>query len=332
MSKKQNVSVCMITYNHGAFIAQAIESVFMQKCDFDLELVIGEDCSTDNTRAVIEDYQTKYPGKIRLITTAYNVGMQPNFIRTFQASTGQYVAMLEGDDFWTDSNKLQKQIDFLEANPDYVICAHNVNIVRADGRQLGEVTSPVKKEATYDIYDLASSNMLTTCSCVYRNVFTSGANAEGFPEWMSNIKMGDYCLHLLAAKHGKIKYFPKAMGAYRLHGGGAWTGSSHFNKWMMVFESLHHVRSEFSGKVDQQLMQQQLISLRYLAALEADKFRQFLHNFHPQISELLAHNYPFALASLLSECGIVETPEPSVLARIRNRIMRYGKLIGLISF
>ena len=109
------VSVAMITYNHERFIAQAIESVLMQQTDFAVELVIGEDCSTDGTRAIVRDYGERYPERIRLLLPEHNLGMMPNFVATLKACRGQYVASVEGDDYWTDPHKLQKQVDFLES-------------------------------------------------------------------------------------------------------------------------------------------------------------------------------------------------------------------------
>ena len=104
------VSVLMITYNHEPFIAEAIESVLMQQTAFDFELVIGEDCSTDNTRDVVNAYATKLPETIKPLLHARNLGMLRNFATVYHACQGQYIAILEGDDYWTDSCKLQKQV------------------------------------------------------------------------------------------------------------------------------------------------------------------------------------------------------------------------------
>mgnify|MGYP001248218371 CR=1 FL=1 len=114
------VSVHMITYNHEKYIAQAIEGVLMQKTNFLFELVIGEDCSTDSTRVICKEYADRYPNIIKLLPDAgKNLGMMENAIRTTMACTGKYIALCEGDDYWTDPYKLQKQVDFLEAHNDY---------------------------------------------------------------------------------------------------------------------------------------------------------------------------------------------------------------------
>ena len=120
--KNVSLSIVMITYNHEPYIRQAIEGVLMQETFFNIELVIGEDCSTDKTRSICEEYADKFPDKINLLPTEGNLGMMPNFMRTLEARTGKYIALCEGDDYWTDSLKLQKQLDFLEENEECVVC------------------------------------------------------------------------------------------------------------------------------------------------------------------------------------------------------------------
>ena len=116
------VSICCITYNHEKYIEETIDSFLMQETDFPFEIVIGEDCSTDNTRKIVEKYKEMYPNIIKLIVSENNVGMQANGQRTMEACIGEYMALCEGDDYWTDKNKLQIQKDFLESNPEYIIC------------------------------------------------------------------------------------------------------------------------------------------------------------------------------------------------------------------
>ena len=127
------VSVHMITYNHEKFIAQAIESALMQQVDFDYEIVIGEDCSTDRTREIVVAYQQRHPDKIRLLLHEQNVGVSLNDIRVYRACRGEYVAWLEGDDYWTSPHKLQKQADFLDSHPACSACFHPVTVFFEDG-------------------------------------------------------------------------------------------------------------------------------------------------------------------------------------------------------
>ena len=116
------LSVIMTTYNHERYIAQAIESVLRQQTAFRIEIVIGEDCSTDRTRAIAEDYAQQYPEAIRIITSAENVGWRKNYRRTIEAARGRYIALLDGDDYFTHRKKLQMQVELLEASPDVGMC------------------------------------------------------------------------------------------------------------------------------------------------------------------------------------------------------------------
>ena len=122
------LSVAMITYNHERFIAQALESVLAQRVNFDYEIIVGEDCSTDGTRAIVMDFHRRYPGGIVPLLREKNIGGARNIELTLAACRGHYLAMSEGDDYWTCEDKLQRQVDFLDANPDYAICCHRVQI------------------------------------------------------------------------------------------------------------------------------------------------------------------------------------------------------------
>jgi len=122
------LSICIITYNHEKFIVQALEGALKQKCNFSYEMVIGEDCSTDNTLAICKDFAQRYPDKIRLFHREQNMGMMNNLVATIDACKGGYIALLEGDDYWTDENKLMRQVEFLDAHKEYSICSHNVKI------------------------------------------------------------------------------------------------------------------------------------------------------------------------------------------------------------
>ena len=210
-------SVCMITYNHEKFIAQAIESVMMQKANFDYELVIGEDCSTDRTRDICVAYKEKYPSKIRLLLRKKNLGMMPNFVQTLEACPGQYIALCEGDDYWTSPQKLQKQVDFLDSHPDFAICSHNVMVMREGTPGPGHEWLGAKRKEVSTLEDLLRDGSGgATCSLVFRKrVFGD------FPEWYHTIQGGDWALQVLCASQGKLYYFREVMGVFRQHDRGA---------------------------------------------------------------------------------------------------------------
>lgn len=213
------VSVAMITYNHERFIAQAIESVLMQEVDFDLELVIGEDCSTDGTRRIVTEYAARYADRIRLLLPKKNLGMNRNFIQTIKACQGEYIALLEGDDYWTSPDKLGKQVALLDQRPDCAICFHNVEMFTEDDPDQARVLLCKEDQKTVStVEDLLQFNFIPACSAMFRRAVVGDP-----PEWFYELKMGDWPLHVLSALHGNIIYIPEIMAAYRAHGGGAWS-------------------------------------------------------------------------------------------------------------
>lgn len=211
------LSVFIITYNHEHFIRQALDSVLEQDVDFDYEIVIGEDRSTDNTLAILREYKARHPRKIRLLERETNLGAIPNFWATLDACQGQYVAMLEGDDYWTDPQKLRRQLEFLDAHPDYAICFHNVRGMVMDGSEPDFDYCPPDQKPTINFHDLLLENVIPTCSTVYRRGLFPHR-----PDWLPRLRMGDYPLHLLNTQYGNAGYLPEMMGVYRVHRGGTW--------------------------------------------------------------------------------------------------------------
>jgi glycosyltransferase involved in cell wall biosynthesis len=180
------LSVIMTTYNHERYIAQAIESVLRQQTDFRIEIVIGEDCSTDRTRAIAEDYATQYPDAIRIITSAENVGWRKNYCRTIAAARGKYIAMLDGDDYFTHRKKLQMQVDLLEANPDVGMCYGRSE--RVD--ESGNTTIYPEGECLTTLEAMLRRNPAENCTVVARKALVERYYEEirpaEHPEWLTD--------------------------------------------------------------------------------------------------------------------------------------------------
>ena len=228
------VSVTMVTYGQEKYIQKAIEGVFLQKTNFPVELIIANDCSPDNTDEIIKETIKKSPSNIQVKYTKHkiNKGMIPNFIWVYQQAQGKYIAICEGDDYWTDENKLQKQVDFLEQNPDYSISCHNIFLLNGDTLSS---ESPYDKENTQDTYtldDLACRNIVPTLSVVYRHFNIN------FPDWFFSSPLGDYPLMLWIAQRGKIKYFENKMAVYRQNVG-VWSGKKiNYENIFKMFDGL----------------------------------------------------------------------------------------------
>lgn len=214
-----SLSVFMITYNHEMFIKQAIEGVLMQKVNFPLELVIGEDCSTDSTRKICEDFAYQYPGTIKLLPSEGNLGMMANSKRTLQACNGKYIALCEGDDYWTDPNKLQKQVDFLESNNDFSLCFHRAMLLEGGNFELHPIPELSKEKIEY-IDLLSTYNFITTASVVFRN------RRFDLTRHFCNNLIGDFNLYFTISRYGKFKCIEEVMSVYRVHDGGVWSGTS----------------------------------------------------------------------------------------------------------
>ena len=148
------VSVVMITYNHEKFLGQAIEGVLMQETGFPVELVIGEDCSTDGTRRIALEYATKYPNVGRVLQPVRNLGVSRNLAATLAACRGGYVAMCEGDDYWIHPDKLQKQVSFLDANPAYVMCCHRERVFYEVTQEMKDMIPWLDLRDTYELQDV----------------------------------------------------------------------------------------------------------------------------------------------------------------------------------
>jgi len=237
------VSVCMITYNHEPYIAQAVESVLAQRIDFPIEIVIGEDCSTDRTREIVQGLAESHPGIIRLRLAERNEGGKINFVSTLAECRGQYVAMLEGDDYWTCPDKLQMQIDALDGHPEWAITFHPAQCLYEAGLT-GTPTYPVEwTKPVATIEDLFTSNFMPTASVVFRNGLF-----PAFPSWFKRIVIGDWPLHILNAVHGDIGFIPQTMSAYRVHRFGAWSGATQAAQLNAVFEMFSAIDHHFGGK------------------------------------------------------------------------------------
>ena len=230
------MSVLCITYKHEKYIAQAIESMLMQQTDFAVEMVIGEDCSPDATRQIAQDYERRYPSRVRVLAHEHNLGIMPNLMTTIAACRGEFIAFLEGDDYWNDPTKLQRQVDALRASADCAMCFHDAVIVSEDGIQdpsvaPGENTicyselfqgiiprpGPEVAPVRFSQLDLARLGWFMPSASM---LFRASSLPQPLPDWLTGVFSGDYTLQLLSTTHGAALYLPRQMATYRQHAGG----------------------------------------------------------------------------------------------------------------
>lgn len=240
------VTIVTTTYNHEKYIAKAIDSFLIQKTNFPFKILISDDKSTDKTAEILKEYQNKYPEKIEIINHETNLGAMGNFIDTLsRVKDTEYVALCDGDDYWTDENKLQKQVEFLDNHKDFTICFHPSRMFFENGEKQDEILSVDTPEVT-TLTDLVKWNYIIANSVVYRWKFNDTDLRVIFPE---NIVPGDYYIHLLHAKTGKIKKINEVMSDYRKHEAGFWYSNAYDKdtfslKYGKKFLNFYHLADE----------------------------------------------------------------------------------------
>ena len=208
----------MITYNHGPYIRQALSSVFAQITDFNFEVVIGDDYSTDDTRAIILEFERRYPGRITRLFHDENIGMIANQNAVFAACRGEYIAMLEGDDYWTDPLKLNLQVDAMKRWPQCRMSFHPCRETK-HGRRMSwwghrEKTFPTQAVVAHGGYFCPTPSLMLKREVV-----------ESLPEFLDLAPAGDYYLQILGSLGGGALYLPRIMCAYRVNSSGSWSDS-----------------------------------------------------------------------------------------------------------
>ncbi len=240
MKTKPLLSVALITYNQEEFITECIEGMVNQQTDFPFEIVIGEDCSTDKTRAICLKYKEIYPDLIRLILPEKNLGMMGNWINTINSCEGKYVAICEGDDYWIDNLKLQKQVDFLEQHPDYSLCSTASQLLAYSEKEYQSIDIKKDTLTTEDV--LEEDWGIMTATIVFRK------DALEMPDWFSKVKNGDYSLQLLVSLNGKLKCLPDYTSVYRKHVGGVSSSLTAFNQATWIIYLLWEFNKQTNKK------------------------------------------------------------------------------------
>lgn len=252
-SDSPKVSVRLTCYNQEKYIAQALESVLMQKTDFEFEVVIGDDFSTDGTSRIIREYEQKHPQVIRILKREkgdryhqlrQKYGRLYNYVDTLYNCRGSYVAHLDGDDYWSSPEKLQRQADFLDANPDLAECFHNVECLYENAENAGRpVSAPKVKKQRYTLDDLLRGNFICHSSVMFRRGLFGR-----YPEPFLRMYPADWPLHILNAQYGDIGHIDQVMGVYRIHGGGVWSHGRNFHWFKNEMNMYKLLDAYFAGK------------------------------------------------------------------------------------
>lgn len=236
------MSVVIITYNQQHCIDRAIAGVMHQRGDFDIELIVANDASTDDTLTHIKHWQQLYPDNIRIIDHKTNVGFRANYLSGFRQATGKYLCVCDADDYWTCRDKIRRQVKWMDSHPECAITFHRVTNVYEPSRI--KTLSNGGQKADTTIADLSRRNYITNLSVMYRRGLIA---TEDLPQWLAEVSLPDYAYHMLYAAHGSIHYLPTAMGAYVQSSAGAWSLSGEMHRLEMALDVRERLIRHFGG-------------------------------------------------------------------------------------
>jgi glycosyltransferase involved in cell wall biosynthesis len=228
------VSVCMLAYDVESFLSQAIDGILQQEVEFPTELVIGEDSSRDGTAAICRKYESLYPGRIRVLHSKQNLGQARNYLRTWRACRGKYIANCDGDDVWVSPTKLRRQVDFLEKNPDVGLSYTDVSFIDRTGKEIENLPLADNRSRYTQgcvFFELLEGNFIANCTAVFR-----ARLLEGF-DLMNDLCM-DYLLWLHLSIRSRTHFLPERTTQYRIHDGGITSSAEriHANQRLIIAE------------------------------------------------------------------------------------------------
>lgn len=218
MSSRLLVSVAVVTYGHSKYIRQALDSILMQKTEFDYEIIVGDDCSQDDTTKILKEYEKQYPSIFKMLYREKNLGATKNFYDVMLHCSAKYIAILEGDDYWNDSYKMQKQVKFLEENPNFIGVVHSCNVISDN------FTVSAQKEEMYRCLDgsiFTFEDFKNTrvpghvCTLLFRNIFKLSQSSYEIIYTADSVT-GDRTINMLLLAQGDIYCMDEAMSTYRL--------------------------------------------------------------------------------------------------------------------
>lgn len=300
------ISVLMLTYNHEAFVEEAVQSVLQQRCDFPFEIVVGDDASTDGTLSRLRSLEQRCPGRLRILPSDRNLGIAGNFFRTLAACQGRYIAMLEGDDYWVDECKLQAQASQLNSDPSLALSA-----CRTKNR-----TFWAEVKERYTLTDLLRRYLFHTSALVFRKTCL-----EGFQASPGVVALDSLLIAHLAAR-GDCGFIDREMSYYRRHAAGAWSGTGMLKKASHAQAVTLALSQSFSGRYDSELFDRELWIYGMMVEADLDhpvlpQWKERLPLLRPLLTRTLRHHPSGTLGTVLR---ILMLPVTAGLLRVRRAV------------
>jgi glycosyltransferase involved in cell wall biosynthesis len=252
------VTVVITAYNHERFIEQAIRSALTQSTTFPVEILVADDCSTDGSPVIIERLFQEHPGRLKVLPRPKNLGISANLQDCREQAQGKYLAILEGDDYWVDSRKLQKMFDAMEAHPDWSMCFHGTRVFAEDGSRDDIIKPDVTPTRPMVVNDFLLENQVQTMSSA---MYRQGV-VRRTPGWHANIRIGDWALNILHADVGPVGFVPGIMTAYRVHGRGMWSSLHSFKQWLDVLALFSNLEQHFKDSREREFREAKEIHIR----------------------------------------------------------------------
>jgi len=248
MSGGPRASIFVLTHDHVDWIEQALDSALAQETPFEYELLVADDFSTDGTRERVLEYAARYPDRIRTFLPDRNLGVAGIWLAAARQCRGEYVAILEGDDYWTSTDKLARQIELLDANPGWSTCFHRATLFFDDGSRPSRPATPAFAKDVFDLDDILRSCFIPFLTVVFRRDVLATV-----PDWLFGYRWFDWLFHIWCARRGAIGFLGDDMAAYRVHGAGNWSSRSRLDQLredLAVYERLRQELPEKRKLVD----------------------------------------------------------------------------------
>ena len=313
MMKNPKVSVCVVTYNHEKYIKECLESIVTQKCDFDFEVIVGDDCSTDNTRVIVQEYVDKYPNIVKPLYHEKNVGPVKNIIEIYRMAKGKFICHMDGDDYALP-NKIQIQYNILNNNPDCTICSHDMKLLKDD--KILSITFKKFIKGKYTIIDL------------YKTLPFFAHSSKMFVNDLSDFFWNklhfealDIEVHVNQAKKGKIFHLSECLGVYRL-GSGVSSCYSRVNP--VIVRGVDRI---FTEALNEKIIDSNTIKKCYSKAYLNFAYQSTIFNNDKEFTKYIRKSLDIKIISIIQVIMYVLSYTPKIalfLAKIRN-LRKYNK-------